>query len=164
METITKIINQVDALVWGVPMLVLLIGTGIFMTICLKGMQFRKFVFIMKNTVGKLFQKKKDNKEGTLTPVQALTTALAGTVGTGNIAGVAGAIGLGGPGAIFWMWIAAIFGMCTKYAEIVLSVHFRESNTSGDFVGGPMYYIQNGLGKKWKWLAIIFCILSLIHI
>lgn len=158
METITKIINQVDALVWGVPMLVLLIGTGIFMTICLKGLQFRKFVFIMKNTVGKLFQKKKDNKEGTLTPVQALTTALAGTVGTGNIAGVAGAIGLGGPGAIFWMWIAAIFGMCTKYAEIVLSVHFRESNTSGDFVGGPMYYIQNGLGKKWKWLAIIFCI------
>ena len=157
MQNITELINQFDSLVWGIPMLVLLLGTGVFLSIRLRFMQFRKFGFIMKKTVGQLFTHKK-NQEGSLTPVQALSTALAGTVGTGNIAGVAGAIALGGPGAIFWMWIAALFGMCTKYSEILLAVHFRKKNTSGDFVGGPMYYIQNGLGPKWHWLAVLFCI------
>ncbi len=146
-----------DDAVWGVPTLVLLIGTGIFLTIRLRFLQFRKFGYIMKHTVGKLFHKK-ENQDGSLTSMQALTTALAGTVGTGNIAGVAGAVALGGPGAIFWMWIAALFGMCTKYSEILLAVHFRKRNTQGDFVGGPMYYIVNGLGQKWRPLAVIFCI------
>ncbi len=147
METISNLSSSLNNLVWGIPMLILLIGTGIFMSARLGFLQFRKFGYIMKSTVGRLFRKQED-KEGSLTPIQALTTALAGTVGTGNIAGVAGAIALGGPGAIFWMWIAALFGMCTKYSEIVLSVHFRKKNTKGDFVGGPMYYIENGLGRK----------------
>ena len=161
MASVTDIINRFDALVWGIPMLVLLLGTGIFLSIRLRFLQFRKFGFIMKHTVGQLFSKK-DSQEGSLTPVQALSTALAGTVGTGNIAGVAGAIALGGPGAIFWMWIAALFGMCTKYSEILLAVHFRKKNTKGDFVGGPMYYILNGLGEKWRWLAVLFCIFGSI--
>lgn len=155
MELIYSISDSVNSFVWGVPTLALLIGTGIFVTVRLNFLQFTKFGYIMKNTLGKLFVKK-TSQSGTLTPIQALTTALAGTVGTGNIAGVAGAISMGGPGAIFWMWIAALFGMCTKYAEIILAVHYREVNDKGDFVGGPMYYIQNGLGEKWKWLGMIF--------
>ncbi|MDD6666524.1 MAG: sodium:alanine symporter family protein [Lachnospiraceae bacterium] len=159
---LTEFSSRLDAAVWGIPMLILLLGTGIFLSARLGFLQFRKFGTIMKNTVGKLFQKKSDTREGTLSPVQALTTALAGTVGTGNIAGVAGAIAIGGPGAIFWMWIAALFGMCTKYAEIVLSVHYRKKNEKGDYVGGPMYYIVNGLGSKWKWLSIVFCIFAMV--
>lgn len=154
-ELIYNISDSVNSFVWGVPTLVLLVGTGIFLSIRLNFLQFTKFSHIMKNTLGKLFEKK-SSESGTLTPMQALTTALAGTVGTGNIAGVAGAISLGGPGAIFWMWIAAIFGMCTKYTEILLAVHYRERNDVGDYVGGPMYYIVKGLGKQWKWLGIIF--------
>ncbi|MDD6352438.1 MAG: sodium:alanine symporter family protein [Lachnospiraceae bacterium] len=159
---LTEFSSRLDAAVWGIPMLILLLGTGIFLSARLGFLQFRKFGTIMKNTVGKLFEKKSDQKEGTLSPVQALTTALAGTVGTGNIAGVAGAIAIGGPGAIFWMWIAALFGMCTKYAEIVLSVHYRKKNEKGDYVGGPMYYIVNGLGSRWKWLSIVFCIFAMV--
>ena len=148
MELIYSISDSVNSFVWGVPTLALLIGTGIFVTVRLNFLQFTKFGYIMKNTLGKLFVKK-TSQSGTLTPIQALTTALAGTVGTGNIAGVAGAISMGGPGAIFWMWIAALFGMCTKYAEIILAVHYREVNDKGDFVGGPMYYIQ-----KWSWREV----------
>ncbi|OON86633.1 sodium:alanine symporter family protein [Oribacterium sp. C9] len=155
MELIYSISDSLNSFVWGVPTLVLLIGTGIFLTVRLDFLQFAQFGHIMKNTLGRLFERKK-SQDGALTPIQALTTALAGTVGTGNIAGVAGAISLGGPGAIFWMWIAALFGMCTKYAEIILAVHYREVNEKGDYVGGPMYYIQNGLGKDWKWLGLIF--------
>ena len=161
MKNITEIINQFDSLVWGIPMLALLLGTGVFLSIRLRFMQFRKFGYIMKKTVGQLFVRK-ENQDGSLTPVQALSTALAGTVGTGNIAGVAGAIAIGGPGAIFWMWIAALFGMCTKYSEILLAVHFRKKNSNGDFVGGPMYYIQNGLGARWHWLAVLFCVFGSI--
>ena len=161
MKNITEIINQFDSLVWGIPMLALLLGTGVFLSIRLRFMQFRKFGYIMKKTVGQLFVRK-ENQNGSLTPVQALSTALAGTVGTGNIAGVAGAIAIGGPGAIFWMWIAALFGMCTKYSEILLAVHFRKKNSNGDFVGGPMYYIQNGLGARWHWLAVLFCVFGSI--
>lgn len=155
LKTISDFSQNLNDLVWGVPMLVLLIGTGVFLTIRLGFLQFRRFGFIMKHTVGKLFEKK-ESRKGSLTPVQALTTALAGTVGTGNIAGVAGAIALGGPGAIFWMWLAALFGMCTKYSEIVLAIHFRKKNEQGDYIGGPMYYIENGLGRHWKWLAVLF--------
>ena len=161
MKNITEIINQFDSLVWGIPMLALLLGTGVFLSIRLRFMQFRKFGYIMKKTVGQLFVRK-ENQDGSLTPVQALSTALAGTVGTGNIAGVAGAIAIGGPGAIFWMWIAALFGMCTKYSEILLAVHFRKKNSNGDFVGGPMSYIQNGLGARWHWLAVLFCVFGSI--
>lgn len=157
LEKISAISTAVNNFVWGVPMLLLLIGTGIFMSARLGFLQFRKFGFIMKSTVGRLFSRK-ESREGSLTPIQALTTALAGTVGTGNIAGVAGAIAMGGPGAIFWMWIAALFGMCTKYSEILLSVHYRKKNSRADFVGGPMYYIRYGLGEKWNWLAVLFCI------
>ncbi|MDD5921758.1 MAG: sodium:alanine symporter family protein [Eubacteriales bacterium] len=159
---LTEFSSRLDAAVWGIPMLALLLGTGIFLSARLGFLQFRHFGTIMKNTVGRLFEKKSDNRKGTLSPVQALTTALAGTVGTGNIAGVAGAIAIGGPGAIFWMWAAALFGMCTKYAEIVLSVHYRKKNDKGDYVGGPMYYIENGLGGKWKWLAVVFCIFAMV--
>ncbi len=161
MDLVYSFADRLNALVWGVPMLILLIGTGIYMSCRLGFLQFRKFGYIMKNTVGRLFSRQ-ETREGALTPLQALTTALAGTVGTGNIAGVAGAIALGGPGAIFWMWIAALFGMCTKYSEIILAVYFRKNNNKGDFVGGPMYYIENGLGKKWHWLAVLFCIFGMI--
>ncbi len=161
MELIYQISDAVNSFVWGVPTLILLVGTGIYFTVRLNFIQFAKFGYIMKNTLGRLFEKR-SNESGTLTPIQALTTALAGTVGTGNIAGVAGAISLGGPGAIFWMWVAAVFGMCTKYAEIILAVDYREINEKGDYVGGPMYYIQNGLGDKWKWLGILFSIFGAV--
>ena len=143
-------------------MLVLLVGTGIWFTIRSGFFQFAKFGHVMKNTVGKLFHKdKKENSEkGAITPFQALTTAMAGTVGTGNIAGVAGAIVLGGPGAVFWMWISALFGMMTKFAEVVLSLQYREKDENGEWIGGPMYYIKNGMGKRWKWLAVIFALLG----
>lgn len=160
MHTLTDFSVRLDTAVWGIPMLILLLGTGIFMSWQLGFLQFRRFGSIMRHTVGRLFSKH-ENREGTLSPIQALTTALAGTVGTGNIAGVAGAIAIGGPGAIFWMWIAALFGMCTKYAEIILAVRYRKQNAKGDFVGGPMYYIKNGLGKKWQWLAAVFCIFGM---
>ncbi len=160
MDRFMEILTWLDNLVWDIPTIALLLGTGIYLTVRLNFLQFSKFGYIMKQTVGKLF-KKSESQEGSVTPLQALTTALAGTVGTGNIAGVAGAIALGGPGAVFWMWIAALFGMCTKYAEIILAVHYREKNSKSDFVGGPMYYIQNGLGKNWKWMSIAFCIFGM---
>ena len=122
-------------------------------------LQFRKFGYAMKNTIGKVFQKSEAG-EGEVTPFQAVSTALAATVGTGNIAGVTGAICVGGPGAVFWMWVSALFGMVTKYAEVVLAVRYRERNAQGDWVGGPMYYIRNGLGKGWNWLACVFCVLG----
>lgn len=164
METLTDFSERLDAAVWGIPTLVLLLGTGIYLSARLGFLQFRRFGYIMKMTVGRLFSgdKSGNSRDGTLTPIQALTTALAGTVGTGNIAGVAGAIAIGGPGAIFWMWVAALFGMCTKYSEIILAVHYRKKNKKGDFVGGPMYYIENGLGSRWKWLAVIFCIFGTV--
>ena len=102
------------------------------------------------------FFKKKEASDGSMTPFQAVCTALAGTVGTGNIAGVAGAIAIGGPGAVFWMWVSALLGMCTKFTEVTLAVHFRERNRHGDYVGGPMYYIKNGLGKNWRFLAVLY--------
>lgn len=156
-EAIANVNGAINNVVWGVPMLVLLVGAGIWLTIRTKFFQFRKFGYAMKNTIGKIFKKGNAGK-GEITPFQAVSTALAATVGTGNIAGITFAITLGGAGSIFWLWITALIGMCTKYAEVVLSVKYRERNAKGDWVGGPMYYITNGLGRNWKWLSVIFCI------
>ncbi len=164
MEGFLKVVTDVNKVVggfaWGPVMLVLLVGTGIFLTAGTGFLQVRKFGFIMKNTLGSLFKKKGGDSGNNLTPFQAVTTALAGTVGTGNIAGVTGAIFVGGPGAVFWMWVSAFFGMCTKYAEILLAMKYRVTDEKGVHKGGPMYYIENGLGKNWKWLAVIFALLG----
>ena len=151
------IVAWLNGIAWGPWMLILLVGTGVYLSAKVGFIQFTKFGHAMKNTVGKIFQKQEADA-GEVTPFQAMTTALAGTVGTGNIAGVTGAIAIGGPGAVFWMWLSALFGMVTKYAEVVLAVHYRERNAKGDYVGGPMYYIKNGLGEKWKWLAMTFSV------
>ena len=156
---VREIANFLSDIAWGPWMLILLVGTGIFLSIRVKFLQFTRFGYAMKNTIGKVLQKQKAGK-GEITPFQAVSTALAATVGTGNIAGVTGALIIGGPGAVFWMWIAAIFGMVTKFSEVVLAVRFRERNSAGDWVGGPMYYIKNGLGRNWKWLGAVFCVLA----
>ena len=157
--TIEEIVGKLNGIAWGPWMLLLLVGTGVYLSCRVGFIQFRKFGYVMKNTLGKIFQKTEAG-EGEITPFQAVSTALAATVGTGNIAGVTGAICVGGPGAVFWMWISALFGMVTKYAEVVLAVRYRERNENGDWVGGPMYYIRNGLGKKFNWLACLFCVLG----
>lgn len=134
---------------------------GIFFTLRNRGIQFAKFGYAMKNTVGKVFQKQTAGK-GAVTPFQAVTTALAATVGTGNIIGTSQAISMGGYGALFWLWIAALLGMIIKYCEVTLSVQYREKNKKGDWVGGPMYYITNGMGKNWKWLAVLFALFAIL--
>ena len=156
---IEEIVSWLNGIAWGPWMLLLLVGTGVYLSCRVGFLQFRKFGYAMKNTIGKIFQKSEAG-EGEVTPFQAVSTALAATVGTGNIAGVTGAICVGGPGAVFWMWVSALFGMVTKYAEVVLAVRYRERNAQGDWVGGPMYYIRNGLGKGWNWLACVFCVLG----
>ena len=162
-EWISEINDKVNAVVWGAPAMVLIIGVGLYLTLRLNFVQIRKFGIAMRETLGKIF-KKNDAKAGSITPFQAVCTALAATVGTGNIAGVAGAIAFGGPGAVFWMWVSALLGMCTKFVEVTLAVHFRERNDKGDYVGGPMYYIKNGLGKNWMWLAYIFAVLGVLTV
>ena len=161
LEKIGEINGVVNDIVWGVPAMVLILGVGLYLSFRLKFVQIRKFGHAMKNTIGKFFDKSQ-KQEGSVTPFQAVCTALAATVGTGNIAGVAGAIAIGGPGAVFWMWISALLGMCTKFAEVTLAVKFREKNSKGEYIGGPMYFIKNGLGKKWIWLAYVFCIFAII--
>ena len=148
---------------WGIPAIICIIGVGLYLSIRTGFIQVRKFPLAMKQTIGKVFEKK-EAKHGAMTPFQAVCTALSATVGTGNIAGVAGAIAIGGPGAVFWMWVSAFLGMCTKFSEVTLAVHFREKNEKGEYVGGPMYYIKNGLGKKWKWLAILFSIFGVFTV
>ena len=155
----SEFVDYLNGIAWGPWMLILLVGTGIYMSIRTGFLQFAKFGYAMRNTIGKVFNKQTAG-EGEVTPFQAVTTALAATVGTGNIAGVTGAIAVGGPGAVFWMWVSALFGMMTKYSEVVLAIRYRERNTKGDWVGGPMYYIKNGLGKKWTWLAFLFSLLG----
>ena len=130
---------------------------GLYYTIGSGGVQFRRFGYAMKNTVGKMFKKTEAGK-GAVTPLQAVTTALAATVGTGNIVGTSQAIALGGYGAVFWLWLAALLGMIIKYSEVTLSIKYRERDAKGDWVGGPMYYIKNGMGDKWKWLAGAFSV------
>ena len=155
LETISNINGAINSVVWGWPVMIMILGVGLFLTLRLKGFQFRKFGYAMKTTLGKAFTKENARKDA-ITPFQAVCTALAATVGTGNVAGVAGAICLGGPGALFWMWVSALLGMCTKFAEVTLAVHYREKNAGGEWVGGPMYYIKNGLGKNWVWLGCLF--------
>ena len=157
--TFSEFIDKLNGIAWGPWMLLLLVGTGIYLSIRVGFIQFGKFGYVMKNTLGKMFKKQTAGK-GEVTPLQAVSTALAATVGTGNIAGVTGAIAVGGPGAVFWMWLSALFGMVTKYAEVVLAIRYRERNAKGEWVGGPMYYIRNGLGKNWSWLSVLFCILG----
>ena len=160
---IAKINDAVNGFVWGVPAMICIIGVGILLSVRTKFIQFRRFPTAVKATVGKLFSKENAGK-GAITPFQAVCTALAATVGTGNIAGVAGAIAIGGPGAVFWMWISALLGMCTKFAEVTLAVHFRERNVHGDYVGGPMYYIKNGLNKRWHFLAVLYAAFGVITV
>ena len=149
MEQFVAINKAVNGFVWGPVMLALLVGTGVYLSVAVGFIQFSKIGYWWKNTIGKIF-KKGEAGDGEITPLQAVSTALASTVGTGNIAGVTGAIVLGGPGAVFWMWLSALFGMVTKFSEVTLAVKYRERNEKGDWCGGPMYYIKNGLGPKWK--------------
>ena len=154
-ETISSINNALNSFIWGVPAMVCIIGVGLYLSFRTGFVQIRKFPYALKNTLGKIFSKS-SAADGALTPFQAVCTALAATIGTGNIAGVAGAIAIGGPGAVFWMWISALLGMCTKFSEVVLAVFYRERNVKGEYIGGPMYYIKNGLGKNWMWLAYLY--------
>ena len=163
LKLIEEINSAVNNFIWGVPAMVCIIGVGLYLSIRTGFIQIRKFKYAMKTTIGRIF-KKRDASDGSITPFQAVCTALAATVGTGNIAGVAGAIAIGGPGAVFWMWISALLGMCTKFAEVTLAVHFRERNQEGDLVGGPMYYIKNGLGKKWQFLAVLFSLFGVLTV
>ena len=163
LHTIETINSAINGFVWGVPAMVCILGVGLYLTVRTKFIQFRKLGYSIKMTLGKIFSQS-EAKEGSLTPFQAVCTALASTVGTGNIAGVAGAIAIGGPGAVFWMWISAFLGMCTKFAEVILAVHFREKNEQGDWVGGPMYYIRNGLGQNWKWMASLYAVLGVLTV
>ncbi len=159
-ETINTAVNN---FIWGVPAMVCIFGVGLYLSIRTNFLQIRKFPYAIRTTLGRIFRKRSAS-DGAITPFQAVCTALAATVGTGNIAGVAGAIAIGGPGAIFWMWVSALFGMCTKFAEVTLAVHFREINANGELVGGPMYYIKNGLGKKWNWLAYLFAAFGVLTV
>lgn len=162
-ETITAVNQAVNNFIWGIPAMVCIIGVGLLLSVRTHFLQIRKFPYAIKTTIGRIFRKK-DASDGAMTPFQAVCTALAATVGTGNIAGVAGAIAIGGPGAVFWMWCSALLGMCTKFAEVTLAVHFRERNKNGELVGGPMYYMKNGLGPKWQWLAVFYSLFGVLTV
>ncbi|WP_088102723.1 alanine/glycine:cation symporter family protein [Halalkalibacter urbisdiaboli] len=152
-----QVINQISSFIWGPPLLILLVGTGIYLTFRLSFLQFSTLPYALKLA----FSRKQDkNSEGDISHFQSLMTALAATVGTGNIAGVATAVVIGGPGAVFWMWLSALFGMATKYAEAILAVKYREKASNGEMAGGPMYYLEKGLGQKW--LGVIFAIFAAI--
>ena len=159
-ETINTAVNN---FIWGVPAMVCIIGVGLYLSIRTGFLQIRKFPYAIRTTIGRMFRKK-DASDGAITPFQAVCTALAATVGTGNIAGVAGALAIGGPGAVFWMWVSALLGMCTKFSEVTLAVQFRETNADGELVGGPMYYIKNGLPKCWHWLAYLFAAFGVLTV
>jgi AGCS family alanine or glycine:cation symporter len=156
-EFLTTLNTTVNSLVWGPPMLIILIGVGVYVTIRTRFIQFAKFSLMCRETVGNFFRRGPE-AEGDVSPFQALTVAMGGTVGVGNIAGVATAIALGGPGAIFWMLVSGIVGMATKFAEVVLGIHFRQRRPGEPMMGGPMMYIAYGLGPGWKWLAMLFCL------
>ena len=157
LEWIRTVNDALNAFIWGIPAMACIIGVGLYLSFRTGFVQIRKFAYAIRCTLGRIFRKR-SAADGSITPFQAVCTALAATVGTGNIAGVAGAIAIGGPGAVFWMWISALLGMCTKFAEVTLAVHFRERSEKGDYVGGPMYYIKNGLDSKWMWLAYLYAI------
>ncbi|UWQ40641.1 sodium:alanine symporter family protein [Leisingera aquaemixtae] len=158
MEALNSIVGEVNEVVWGPMMLVLILGVGFFLQVGLKFMPIRK----LGMGFGLMFKGREATGEGQITPFNALMTALSATIGTGNIAGVATAVFLGGPGALFWMWMTALVGMATKYSEAVCAVKFRERDEEGNYVGGPMYYIKNGLGAKWAWLGVAFAVFGSI--
>ena len=160
---ITQINQVVNDFIWGLPAMVCILGVGLLLSVRTNFLQIRKFPYAIKTTLGRIF-KRKDASDGTMTPFQAVCTAMAGTVGTGNIAGVAGAIAIGGPGAVFWMWCSALLGMCTKFAEVTLAVYYRERSDAGEWVGGPMYYMKNGLGKKWQLLAVLYSLFGVLTV
>lgn len=162
-EIITQVNQVVNNFIWGLPAMVCILGVGLLLSVRTNFLQIRKFPYAIKTTLGRIF-KRKDASDGTMTPFQAVCTALAATVGTGNIAGVAGAIAIGGPGAVFWMWCSALLGMCTKFAEVTLAVHYRERSAAGEWVGGPMYYIKNGLGKRWQFLAVLYSLFGVLTV
>lgn len=155
-DLISNALSQLNGIVWGVPMMVLLFGTGIYLSIRLKLLPVRRLGYALRM----LKKKPEDEESGDIAPFKALMTSMSATVGTGNIAGVATAIGIGGPGALFWMWITALIGLATKYSETVLAVNFREEQEDGRTVGGPMYFIRNGLGAKWSWLATAYAVFA----
>ncbi len=163
LNTISDINNSINSFIWGVPAMICIIGVGLLLSIKTRFIQIRKFPYAIAVTIGRMFRKN-ESRDGAITPFQAVCTALAATIGTGNIAGVAGALALGGPGAIFWMWCSALLGMCTKFAEVTLAVKYREVNKTGELVGGPMYYIKNGLSKKWHWLAGLYSVLGILTV
>ena len=156
----TKALETLNEIVWGIPALLLILGVGLFLSVRTRFAQLRLFPEALRDFWKKLRPGKAES--GTVSPFQALCTALAATVGTGNLAGVAGAIAIGGPGAIFWMWVCALFGMVTKFAEATLAVRYRTRDANGDFVGGPMYMIRNGLGKRWRWLAGLYSFFGVV--
>ena len=162
MEALSSIIGDINGIVWGWPMLILILGVGFFMSLGLKLMPILKLGTGFKLLASGTSAKKGEESEGEIPPYQALMTAMSATVGTGNIAGVATAVFLGGPGALFWMWLTALVGMATKYSEAVLAVKYREVDEEGNHVGGPMYYIKNGMGKKWAWLGTAFAVFGAI--
>ena len=158
METLTQLLNSISHFVWGPVILVLLLGTGVYLMAGLRLLPIRQ----LPAAFSLLWRGRRSKDKGDISPFNALMTSLAATIGTGNIAGVATAIFLGGPGAIFWMWLTALVGMATKYAEAVLAVKYREVDERGAYVGGPMYYIKNGLGQRWQWLGLLFSIFGVI--
>ncbi len=158
MQTLTDLLNQLNSIVWGPPMLVLILGVGLILMAGLKLMPLRQLGYGFRM----LWRGRQSGGEGDIAPFKALMTSLAATIGTGNIAGVATAIFLGGPGALFWMWCTALVGMATKYAEAVLAVHYREVDDNGNYVGGPMFYIKNGLQAHWRWLGTVFAIFGMV--
>jgi len=160
MQALTDALNAVSGFVWGPVMLILLLGTGLYLTLGLRAMPIRRLGYGFRQLSAGRKERRED--AGEITPFQALSTALSATIGTGNIAGVATAIALGGPGAVFWMWITALVGMATKYGEAVLAVKYREVDERGAYVGGPMYYIRNGLGDNWRWLGATFALFAMI--
>ncbi len=158
MKSLESLLNTVNSFAWGPVMLFFILCTGLYLMLGLRLLPLRKLGFAFVQ----LFKGGRARGEGDISPFAALMTSLAATVGTGNIAGVATAIGIGGPGALFWMWCTALLGMATKYAEAVLAVHYRETDDSGRKVGGPMYYIKNGLGQRWLWLATLFALFGML--
>ena len=157
-QLISSINDPINGIVWGWPMVLLIAFTGIVLMLGLRFMPLQRLPY----GVRMLWQREEGQNEGDITPFQALMTSLSATIGTGNIAGVAGAIAIGGPGAVFWMWVIAVFGIATKYAEAVLAVRYREVDGLGNHVGGPMYYIRNGLGPNWQWLAVLFALFGML--
>ena len=157
METLTAVLERIDSLVWGIPLMVLILAGGILLTARMKVLQLRKLPLALKWMI-----KNEEDGEGEVTSFGALCTALSATIGTGNIVGVATAVCAGGPGALFWMIVAAFFGMATKYAEGLLAIKYRVVDENGHSLGGPFYYIERGMGKQWKWLAKLFAIFGVL--